>query len=239
MADVNLDDIKALYVQERGYWRPWNDVLLQQRPAFLQAYARYAGYPASKGVLSERIVELVYVALDSSATHLFPTGLKLHMQKALAAGASAADIIDVLTQVCLQGATAAVDAMAEVADVYGAVPDTDTPDRADLAAALPLPASLLARLAPLDPPYLGRVLHWAQPTDRIEGGMPQRPCLINIALHACFTGVQRSALRASVAQAHALGVANDAVVQVIQMGAHLAVHGTALGATTLAELAGA
>ena len=48
--------------------------------------------------------------------------------------------------------------------------------------------------------------------------------------------IQPEALRAALQQARSLGVARDAVVQVIQMGAHLAVHGTALGITVLAEL---
>ena len=59
MATDERAAIKALYERERGYWRPWNEVLLQQRPRFLQAYADYAGYPASQRLRSGRMVELV------------------------------------------------------------------------------------------------------------------------------------------------------------------------------------
>ena len=231
--------IKALYERERGYWRPWNDVLLQHRPGFLQAYAEYAGYPASKGVLSERMVELVYVALDASATHLFPTGLKLHMQKALACGATDSDVLDVLVLVCLQSLGSVTDAMDEMQTVYGSVPEAaEAADAPACAEALNLPAMLFSQLQPLDPPYFSRLQALAHSGCSETGLSAAERSLISIALHACFTGSNRTGLRASIARAHALGVEQMAVLQVIQMGAHLAVHGTALGATTLAELTG-
>ena len=240
MATDERAAIKALYERERGYWRPWNEVLLQQRPRFLQAYADYAGYPASQRVLSERMVELVYVALDASATHLFPSGLKLHMQKALACGASDADILDVLTLVSLQAVGAVANAIDAMLAVYGDTAEAAvTSDLQACAAALGLPAELLARLQPLDPPYFARLQALAESGFSATGLSAGERCLVSIALHACFTGSNATALRASLLRAKQLGVVQAEVLQVIQLGAHLAVHGTALGATTLAEIAGA
>ncbi|WP_312834363.1 carboxymuconolactone decarboxylase family protein [Comamonas sp.] len=230
MAEWDTAAVEALYRQERGYWRPWNAQLLARRPAFLQAYAHYAGYPARSGGLSERMVELVYVALDASASHLFASGLKLHMQKALACGASDDDLLDVLTLVCLQGAGATAAALDAVAQVYGLLPGAETTAGEDL------PPDLWARLQALDPAYFGHLQTLARTAESGQGLSAGERCLITIALHACFTANQPEALRAALQQAHGLGVARDAVVQVIQMGAHLAVHGTALGITVLAEL---
>ncbi len=240
MALDNRDAIKALYLRERGYWRHWNEVLLELRPSFLVSYADYAGYPASKGLLSERMVELVYVALDASATHLFSSGLKLHMQKALDCGASDADILDVLVLVCLQAAGSVVDAMDEVMCVYGNVRAEQGGSSSEhCATALGLPTELLARLLPLDPPYFLRLQALAESGVSKEGLSATERCLVQIALHACFTGVNSTALRAGIECAYRLGVPQDAVLQVIQMSAHLAVHGTAMGSTTLAEIASA
>lgn len=228
MAELDTAAVEALYRQERGYWRPWNAQLLARRPAFLQAYAHYAGYPARSGGLSERMVELVYVALDASASHLFASGLKLHMQKALACGASDDDLLDVLTLVCLQGAGATAAALDEVAQVYGLPPKAEPTEGQQ--------PDLWARLQAIDPAYFGHLQALASTAESGQGLSAGERCLITIALHACFTAMQPEALRAALQQAHALGVAREAVVQVIQMGAHLAVHGTALGITVLAEL---
>lgn len=229
MAELDTAAVEALYRQERGYWRPWNAQLLARRPAFLQAYAHYAGYPARSGGLSERMVELVYVALDASASHLFASGLKLHMQKALACGASDDDLLDVLTLVCLQGAGATAAALDQVAQVYGLPPEADS----TLDGQQP---DLWGRLQAMDPAYFGHLQALASTAESGQGLSAGERCLITIALHACFTASQPEALRAALQQAQGLGVARDAVVQVIQMGAHLAVHGTALGITVLAEL---
>lgn len=229
MAELDTAAVEALYRQERGYWRPWNAQLLARRPAFLQAYAHYAGYPARSGGLSERMVELVYVALDASASHLFASGLKLHMQKALACGASDDDLLDVLTLVCLQGAGATAAALDAVAQVYGLLPGAETRGE-------DLPPDLWARLQAIDPAYFEHLQTLASTAESGQGLSAGERCLITIALHACFTASQPEALRAALQQARSLGVARDAVVQVIQMGAHLAVHGTALGITVLAEL---
>ncbi|WP_021028708.1 carboxymuconolactone decarboxylase family protein [Comamonas sp. B-9] len=228
MAELDTAAVEALYRQERGYWRPWNAQLLARRPAFLQAYAHYAGYTARSGGLSERMVELVYVALDASASHLFASGLKLHMQKALACGASDDDLLDVLTLVCLQGAGATAAALDEVAQVYGLPPKAEPTEGQQ--------PDLWARLQAIDPAYFGHLQALASTAESGQGLSAGERCLITIALHACFTASQPEALRAALQQAKGLGVAREAVVQVIQMGAHLAVHGTALGITVLAEL---
>ena len=58
--------IKDFFIAQRGYWRPWTETMLHACPGFVQHYARYAGYPARTGPLTERMVELIYVALDAS-----------------------------------------------------------------------------------------------------------------------------------------------------------------------------
>lgn len=76
---LELEEIKAYFIEKRGYWRPWTEALLKNNPSFLKKYADYAGYPVSIGCLSQRMVELIYVALDASATHLYEAGLRTHL----------------------------------------------------------------------------------------------------------------------------------------------------------------
>ena len=65
------------------------------------------------------MVELIYVALDSSGSHLFPTGLRTHLARALEVGASTSDILEVLHLVAVQGIASVGQAAAIVAEVAG------------------------------------------------------------------------------------------------------------------------
>src|SRR3989442_99263 len=80
--------LKDAYVKARGYWKAWTEGLLRINPDFLDTYARYGGYAAQNGPLSELMCEFIYIALDGSATHLFDSGLRMHMNMALERGAT-------------------------------------------------------------------------------------------------------------------------------------------------------
>ena len=126
-AEMDRDAIKAEFQRERGYWRPWNETLLREQPDFLLAYARYAGHPSRTGPLSMRMVELIYVALDASSSHLFESGLRIHMQKAIDVGASHQDIFDVLHLVAEQGLACVLESIHLLAEETGGVTISTTP----------------------------------------------------------------------------------------------------------------
>ncbi len=235
--------IKACFIRERGYWRPWTEVILAQHPQFLQAYANYAGYPARTGSLSARMVELVYVALDASSTHLYGPGLKTHLAKAFEAGASPADILGVLHCVAVQGLSSVyqgLNILAEEAGLDSVPADAAWPD--GLAAHLAtLPVDLCEQLRVVgrfDPGYVRVVLEFIALDTPGAGLSPYERHLIHIALHACFTGFNPDALRTEIRTTLQEGGAVADIVQVIQLGAHLSVHGTALGAAALSDHSG-
>ncbi len=257
MSDDTIDReaIKARFIAERGYWRPWTDTLLRHNPRFLERYAAYAGHPARVGPLSAKQVELVYVALDASSTHLFASGLKTHMEKALAAGATPREILDVLHLVAAQGLDSVSQAVAILAEERDRVtaercagPRRD--DASGIAAPSPSP-TLLARIrqlnlpvAPaalslmleLDPGYLPVLLDFLEHGRPEEGLVDADRSLIEVALFACFTGHDPQALRQRIRAALEAGCLAESLLQAIQLGAHLSVHGTALGAETMAAL---
>lgn len=88
--------IKAEFVRRRGYWdAAWDDVL-QRAPAFFAAYLNFSAIPWSRGVLEPRVKELIYIAIDASATHLFTGGLNVHINNAINHGATPDEIVTVL-----------------------------------------------------------------------------------------------------------------------------------------------
>jgi len=227
--------IKDFFVAERGYWRPWTETLLDACPGFVEQYARYAGHPARTGPLTQRMVELIYVALDSSSSHLFESGLQTHMKRALEVGATPADIVDVLHLVAVQGLASVGQATAILAEL------ADPPDSPAISEMLQARIDRLGRthalrlgeLARMDAAYVEILL------DFIEQGRPgtgltdPERSLVQLALHACFTAFNPDAVRQIVATALAQGLSSAELLQAIQLGAHLAVHGSALGAKVL------
>ncbi len=230
------DTIKARFIAARGYWRPWNEALLRGNPAFLSRYAEYAGHPARTGPLSPRMVELIYIALDASATHLYEPGLTTHLRLAQQAGASEADLFDVLHRVTVQGLSAvfqAADLLHEAAPLPALHPED--PLHARIAMTCPEHTASLLRLAAADRDYVTVLL------DFLADGKPQgglstaERLLVDLALHACFTHADFAATRALIQEGLAQGLARPALLQALQLGAHLAVHGAALGATVHAR----
>ncbi|MBW5440218.1 hypothetical protein FXB41_37285 [Bradyrhizobium canariense] len=240
-------DLKEAFIRARGYWRPWTEGLLRLDPDFLATYARYGGYPAETGPLSRKMCELIYVALDGSATHLFRSGLALHMQLALDQGASAQEIVDVLrlaTAQGLEGCYVGVGILAEELVMAGlgsvqaglsneqqALRDAyvaqfgDWPDFCDLW----LRADHGYFAAMLDLLAVGRQV----------GGLNERSgCLITLALNGCFTALNPHGLRLQIKRALRLGIDRREILQVLQMTAHLGVHACAMGVPLLMDAIG-
>lgn len=238
VTDAERAQFKALFIAERGYWRPWTETMLEACPGFVQHYARYAGHPARSGPLSARMVELIYVALDSSSSHLFESGLNTHMKRALEAGATKEDILDVLHLVAIQGMASvcqATDILAEFVDLNDVAPiEEELQVRID---AIGAPHALaLAALARMDPGYVEVLLDFVEQGRPGAGLTPAERSLVQLALHACFTAFNPSAVRQMVAAALSQELKPSALLQAVQLGAHLAVHGTALGANALRQI---
>ncbi|GAA4551380.1 carboxymuconolactone decarboxylase family protein [Pseudonocardia xishanensis] len=121
--DERREKLKAEFTANRGYWHSFWDGLLELDPDLFEAYIEFSSVPWKTGTLSPKVKELVYIAFDASATHLYVPGLKLHMQNAVGYGATAGEIMEVLAIVSVIGihaATTAAPILAEIAAERGA-----------------------------------------------------------------------------------------------------------------------
>jgi len=95
-----LDDyqqrLKDEFTVSRGYWNSTWDEVLELDPELFDAYTEFSSYPWKNGSLSPKLREFVYLAFDTSATHLYRAGLKLHIENALGYGATVAEILEVM-----------------------------------------------------------------------------------------------------------------------------------------------
>ncbi|HWL03085.1 MAG TPA: carboxymuconolactone decarboxylase family protein [Microbacteriaceae bacterium] len=88
--------IRDEYTRVRGYWRDFLDDTLRLAPDFLESYLAFSGAPWRLGVLEPKVRELIYIAFDTSPTHMHLTGLRLHINQALDHGAAPEEIVEVM-----------------------------------------------------------------------------------------------------------------------------------------------
>jgi alkylhydroperoxidase/carboxymuconolactone decarboxylase family protein YurZ len=84
------------FLDSRGYWNEFLDGLLELDPDFFAAYAELAAVPWRQGPLEPKVKELILLAMDAAATHMYEPGVREHTRNALALGATAAEIMEVL-----------------------------------------------------------------------------------------------------------------------------------------------
>jgi alkylhydroperoxidase/carboxymuconolactone decarboxylase family protein YurZ len=96
-------ELKERFIEARGYWHEHWDNLLSLDPDYFEAYLTFSSVPWRKGPLEPKMKELIYVALNASATHLFEPGIRAHMQNALRLGATKEEIVEVFQILSIVG----------------------------------------------------------------------------------------------------------------------------------------
>jgi alkylhydroperoxidase/carboxymuconolactone decarboxylase family protein YurZ len=94
--DAEQKRIKADFTRQRGYWNPTWDEMLELTPELFEAYTAFSSHPWLHGTLSPKLREFIYIAFDTSSTHLYRVGLKLHIENALGYGATPQEILEVM-----------------------------------------------------------------------------------------------------------------------------------------------
>jgi alkylhydroperoxidase/carboxymuconolactone decarboxylase family protein YurZ len=93
---AQMEQLKARFEQDLGGWDESCDALARLAPAYLQAYYHYAAGSWTSGVLEPKVKEFVALSVSASTTHLHQPAMRLHMRRALACGATAAEVMEVL-----------------------------------------------------------------------------------------------------------------------------------------------
>src|SRR5690606_4423493 len=123
--DERRERLKAEFTANRGYWHEFWNGLLELDPDLFEAYIEFSSVPWRTGPLPPQVRELVYIAFDAAASHLYVPGLKLHRRHAVRLGATPGEIMEVLAIVSVIGihaATTAAPILAQVAAERGLTP---------------------------------------------------------------------------------------------------------------------
>jgi len=80
----------------RGDWNPLWDTLRKWDPEFVEGYLTMRNVPFGKGPLSDKMKELILIAINGATTHLYGPGVRRHIQNALKLGATRDEILQVI-----------------------------------------------------------------------------------------------------------------------------------------------
>lgn len=241
---------KAEYIRDRGYWVPFNDGLLAHAPEFLRTYFDYATLPARSGPLSTRIRELIYVAVDTSTTHMFGQGLAIHIRGALAAGCSPTELIEVMELATAQGldsVSGGIGLVLEELKVAGLDDGEDQRPLSDAEAGLredfmrrfgdwPLWCDQLVRRDPAYFAAMTKMLDGPSLTGELDA---RTRSIVAFALAAAPTHLNRDAMREHARRAIRHGATGPELIEVLQLVAHLGVHACVIGVPLIAEASAA
>ena len=97
------EQMKRTFIENRGYWADYYNGLLELDPEFFEIFTEFSSHPWKNGVLEPKTKELIYIAIDSSTTHLYEPGLRIHIRNALKHGATKQEILEVYELVSVLG----------------------------------------------------------------------------------------------------------------------------------------
>jgi len=64
-------EIKDEFIRVRGTWGDSWEAILRLDPEFLLAYLNFSAVPWRQNHLSTKVKELIYIAVDANATHMY------------------------------------------------------------------------------------------------------------------------------------------------------------------------
>ena len=79
------------------------DTLADLDPDYLEAFLAFRSVPQTNGPLERKYKELIFIAINVATTHLWPSGVRRHIQNALKAGATKEEILEVMQLTSIMG----------------------------------------------------------------------------------------------------------------------------------------
>jgi alkylhydroperoxidase/carboxymuconolactone decarboxylase family protein YurZ len=104
---MNINDAIATPVcdalRQSGNWNANWDSFAQLDPGWTEQFMSMAIAPQKSGVLDAKTVEFLAIAVDAAVTHMYGSGVRRHIRRALEVGATREEITAVLQFVSVLG----------------------------------------------------------------------------------------------------------------------------------------
>jgi alkylhydroperoxidase/carboxymuconolactone decarboxylase family protein YurZ len=241
--DPRRHELRESFLAERGFWSPPLEAILRADPDFFAAYLEFSAVPARHGALEPKVRELIYVAMDASATHLHADGTRAHIRGALRAGATQAEVMEVLELTSVLGIHTCTMAVPILLEEAGGGPGG-------------VPAGLTPRQAELKQQFMASRGFWAPPFEAIlradpdffaayaafsgvpwvSGVLPPKVKeLVYLAVDAAATHLHAAGTRAHLRRALQHGASAGEVMEVLELTSVLGIHAATMAVPILLE----
>jgi alkylhydroperoxidase/carboxymuconolactone decarboxylase family protein YurZ len=87
---------KEEFTRTHGTWSDGWESLLRLDASFFEAYVAFSAVPSKKNHLEDKVKAFVAITACAAATHLYAPGVAQHIGAALRAGATRAELVEVI-----------------------------------------------------------------------------------------------------------------------------------------------
>jgi alkylhydroperoxidase/carboxymuconolactone decarboxylase family protein YurZ len=242
-----LDDrrtkLREELVASQGHWDDSLESLLAVDPDFFEAYLRLAAVPWRSGTLEPKVKELVLVALDSAATHLYEPGLRRHIRLALEHGATKEELLEVLQLTSTLGIHSCTVGVPLLLELSGAARGAESPRlserqqrlKSDFEAKRGYWNDFWDGLLDLDPDFFEAYLGFSSVPWTRGVLEPKVKELIYTAFDVSATHLYVPGLRQHLQNAVSLGATPGEIMEVFELASGLGIKTCAVGVPILLE----
>lgn len=236
-------ELRERFVDTFGYWHEmWTDLLVADTE-FFAAYFDFSNLPWRRGHLDPKVRELVHVAVDGAATHLYAPGLRQHIKNAIALGATREELMEVLEltstlgiHACNIGVPILVEELAEA----GQKQDIEFDERqeqlkAEFKEKRGYWNAFWDELLALDADFFEAYLRFSS-VPWVSGVLePKVKEFVYTAFDVAATHLYEPGLRQHVRNAIGYGATREEIMEVYEIAATLGIHSCTLGVPILLE----
>ena len=238
--DPRRQRLKEEFTKARGYWSELWEAVLEMTPEFFEAYVNFSAVPWRNGVLSAKVKEFVYIAIDASTTHLYEPGLKLHIDNAIRHGASQEEILEVIQLTCVLGIDTALLGVPVLLDELKCVgrdtavttkPLTERQEalKRELEEQRGYWSNVWDDILQLDPDFFEASLRFSSVPWKLGVLEPKIRELIYIAINASTTHLYEPGLRLHIRNAIKYGATIAEIMEVYELTSVLGIHAVTMG----------
>jgi alkylhydroperoxidase/carboxymuconolactone decarboxylase family protein YurZ len=228
---------------------PWQ-ALRDADPEFYEAFAELAAVPQRSTALDPKVKELVCVAVNAAATHLFEPGIRAHVRRALELGATKEELLEVLELTSTLGIHASTVGVPLLVEALSES-DSDSQRRSETTAAplddrrAALKADFEAKrgywhgfwdgLLALDPDFFEAYVAFSAHPWTNGVLEPKVKELIYTAFDASATHMYIPGLRQHIENALAYGATPAEMMEVFELASTIGIHACVVGLPILLE----
>jgi alkylhydroperoxidase/carboxymuconolactone decarboxylase family protein YurZ len=241
--DERRQALRDEFIDARGFWNESLGQLLELDPDFFAAYAELSGVPWRQGPLDPKVKRLILLAMDAAATHMYAPGCREHIRGALAQGATAAELMEVLELTSTLGIHACntgVPILMEELEAAGLAPSRELSERqerirADFERHRGYWNSFWDDVLVLDPDFFEAYTQFSSVPWKSGPLEPKVKELIYTAFDVAATHMFEPGLRVHIRNALAYGATREEIMEVFELVSAIGVQACSLGIPILLE----